>query len=175
MPRYAERTLGRQLAFQFLFSLEFVDTPWEQALAEFWHMEPNMLAETACAADEIPAAERPFADKGDLRKAKRYAKKLVQGVCENREDLDMRITASLDNWAPERVGRTEWVIVRLALYELLYGERTPETVVIAEAVQLTNIFGDVEAPRFVNGLLDKLTATLPDAATAGDGPDKAAP
>ncbi len=160
MPRYAERTLGRQLAFQFLFTLEFVDTPWKQALVEFWRMKPGALTEDACEANETPAVERPFAGKADARKAKRYAEELISGVCESRELLDAHIAGSLDNWTPERVGRTEWVIMRLALYELLHCARTPETVVIAEAVQLTNIFGDAESPRFVNGLLNQLAASI---------------
>ena len=70
--------------------------------------------------------------------------------------MDARITPLLTNWKPERVGRTEWVITRLSLYELLHATRTPDTVVIAEAVQLANSFGDAESPRFVNGLLNQL-------------------
>ena len=60
VARYAERSLGRQLAFQFLFSLEFMDTPWEHALAEFWRMQPESLTKDGLGADEIPSLSAPF-------------------------------------------------------------------------------------------------------------------
>ena len=156
MARYAERSLGRQLAFQFLFSLEFMDTPWDHALAEFWRMQPASLTKDGCDADEIPVAERAFLKKADPDKAKAYAEELIEGVCSSKAALDARIAPLLNNWKPERVGRTEWVIIRLSLYELIHATRTPDTVIIAEAVQLANSFGDAESPRFVNGLLNQL-------------------
>jgi transcription antitermination protein NusB len=158
VARYAEKSLGRQLAFQFLFSLEFMDTPWEQALPEFWRMQPVSLTNDGCDDDEMPVAERAFLEKASPAKAEEYANELIQGVCELRKELDDRITTLLDNYKPERVGRIEWVITRLALYELLHGARIPDTVVIAEAVQLANCFGDPDSPRFVNGLLNQLAS-----------------
>lgn len=156
MARYAEKSLGRQLAFQFLFSLEFMDTPWEHALPEFWRMQPALLANDGCDDDEMPVAERTFLKKADPEAAKAYAEELIEGVCSEQEALDARIKPMLNNWKPERVGRTEWIIIRLSLYELLYATRIPDTVVIAEAVQLANSFGEAESPRFVNGLLNQL-------------------
>ena len=160
MARYAERSLGRQFAFQFLFSLEFLDTPWEHALTEFWRMQPATLTDDAYNDDELPISDRAFARKADPEKAKEYAEELIKGVCESQSDLNAHITAHLDNWKPERVGRTEWVVMRLALYEMLHYSRTPNTVVIAEAVQLANSFGDPESPRFVNGLLNRLASSV---------------
>jgi len=159
VPRHAERSLGRQLAFQFLFSLEFVDTPWRQALTEFWHIEPVSLTGNTCEDGEEPAADRSAVRNADTTRARRCAEEFIEGVCERKETLDTQIAASLNNWKPERVGRIEWVIMRLALYELLYCPATPTTVVIAEAMQLADVFGDAESPRFVNGLLDKLASS----------------
>jgi len=155
VARYAERSLGRQYALQFLFSLDFVDTPWGHALGEFWHMQPDGLAEEGFETNETPAAARTKLDQADRDKAKQYAEELIAGVCASREELDARIAPVLANWTPERVGRIEWAIIRIALYELLY-MRIPSTVAITEAVQLANSFGDAESPRFVNGLLNQL-------------------
>ena len=160
MARYAERSLGRQFAFQFLFSLEFLDTPWEHALGEFWRMQPATLTDDGYNDDELPISDRSFAQKADQEKAKAYAEELIRGVCESHSDLNAHIATHLDNWKPERVGRIEWVIMRLALYEMLHCSRIPNTVIIAEAVQLANSFGDPESPRFVNGLLNQLALSI---------------
>jgi N utilization substance protein B len=163
VARYSERSLGRQYALQFLFSLEFMDTPWEHALGEFWNMQPDDLTEGGFEDDETPVTARTALKKADRDKARLYAEELIAGVCGSREELDARIAPLLANWTPERVGRIEWAIIRIALYELLYVS-IPDTVVIAEAVQLANSFGDTESPRFVNGLLNQLANmdTTPD-------------
>ena len=160
MARYTERSLGRQLAFQFLFSLEFINTPWEHALGEFWKMHPAALTDDACTTEEIPVIKRAFAQKADPVKAKTYAETLITGVCESHSDLNAYITRQLDNWKPERVGRIEWVLMRLALYEMLHCSEVPNNVIISEAVQLANSFANPESPRFVNGLLNKLANSV---------------
>ncbi len=172
MARFAERSLGRQLALQFLFGLEFADASWRDALVEFWRMDPIALTRLAFEPDERPAAPHARPRPAHVAGAKQYAEKLIGGVCECGEDLNKRIVAALDHWTPERVGRVEWVIMRLALYETLYCPETPSAVIIAEAVQLANAFGDKDTPRFVNGLLNRLmTRDAPErlAANAENG------
>ena len=46
-------------------------------------------------------------------------------------------------------------ILRLALYELLYTDTPPE-VVIDEAVELAKEYGTEQAPKFINGILDRV-------------------
>ena len=47
-------------------------------------------------------------------------------------------------------------ILRLACYELYYLDEIPPKVSINEAIELAKRFGDVDSPRFVNGILDKI-------------------
>jgi transcription antitermination factor NusB len=47
-------------------------------------------------------------------------------------------------------------ILRMACFELLYLEGVPPKVAINEAIELAKRFGDVDSPRFVNGILDKI-------------------
>lgn len=89
-----------------------------------------------------------------------YAEKLITGVCANREELDTSINAALDNWTPDRVGKIELAAIRIALFEMIYLSDVPASVAINEAIEVTRNYGSDEAPRFVNGVLDRLRKQL---------------
>lgn len=126
------RRTGRECAVQFLFGLDFTEYDWETAIEDFWATTPV----------------RPS--------ARAYAQYLIEGIVQHRETLDTEITNALANWRPERVGRVEHNILRVALFELRFGEDVPEKVVINEAIEIAKRFGNDEAPRFINGVLDRL-------------------
>jgi len=126
------RRKARERALQFLFGLDFTHNPWESAAAIFWEIEPT----------------RPS--------VRHYAMTLIRGVCEQRELLDEAIAAALQHWSPERVGHVERNIIRIALYEMRNAEDVPPAVAINEAIELAKAFGADDAPRFVNGILDRL-------------------
>jgi N utilization substance protein B len=44
-------------------------------------------------------------------------------------------------------------ILRIAIYEIRFGGRTPPKVAINEAVEIAKIFGADGTPKFVNGVL----------------------
>jgi len=117
---------------QFLFGLEFTNYAWEEALHAFWAMAPSRAG------------------------VRQYAQTVIRGACENREALDRDIDSALQNWAPERVGRLERNILRIALYEMRSVADVPAAVAINEAIELAKSFGGDDAPRFINGVLDRL-------------------
>ena len=47
-------------------------------------------------------------------------------------------------------------ILRMGCFELLFLEDIPPKVAINEAIELAKRFGDIDSPRFVNGVLDKI-------------------
>lgn len=67
----------------------------------------------------------------------------------------------------------EHAILLLGTYELSHNLETPYRVVINEAIELAKGFGGTDGHRFVNGVLDKLAASLRsvevDAARAAKG------
>ena len=129
-PR-ARRT-GRECAVQFLYGLDFTEYEWETAIEDFW------------ATTSVKAT------------AKAYADYLIKGIMQHRQSLDAEITGALANWTPERVGRVERNILRVALFELRHAEDVPEKVAINEAIEIAKRFSNDEAPRFINGVLDRL-------------------
>lgn len=134
MPDPKIRRKARERALQFLFGLEFTGGPCPEALEGFWRMAPS----------------RPG--------VRKYAETVICGACENRETLDRDIDGALQNWAPQRVGRLERNILRIALYEMRNVADVPAVVAINEAIELAKSFGGDDAPRFINGVLDRLRA-----------------
>jgi len=77
----------------------------------------------------------------------------------DRAALDADIDTAVHNWSPERVGRVERNILRIALYEMRHADDVPAAVAINEAIELAKMYGTDDAPRFVNGVLDRLRET----------------
>ncbi len=70
------------------------------------------------------------------------------------EDLDTIINDLSDGWSLERISTVDKNILRISLYELLFGEEVPsERIIINEAVELAKKFGGKKSYRFVNGIL----------------------
>ena len=126
------RRRARERALQFLFGLDFTRYDWQEVLEDFWDTNPS----------------RPG--------VKRYAEKLIKGVMDHRAELDQTIAESLENWSLDRVGCIERNVIRVALFEIRHVPDVPVPVAINEALEVAKQYGADEAPRFVNGVLDKL-------------------
>jgi N utilization substance protein B len=87
-----------------------------------------------------------------------FARKLAQGVTENLDSLDERIGRYAPEWPVDQVAIIDRNILRIAIYEILFGEDTPVKVAINEAVELAKTFGSDSSGRFVNGVLGTLVA-----------------
>lgn len=122
---------SRERALQYLFGLDFTGYAWDDGLNDFWAHFPSRES------------------------VKPYAEQLIRGVCEHQEQLDQQVLDALDKWTPDRVGRIERVILRIALYEMTYEADVPANVAINEAIEITKRFGSEESPRFINGVLDR--------------------
>lgn len=87
-----------------------------------------------------------------------YLTKLVDGVLNNQVSIDETIKQYLENWTLERIANVDRNILRLATYEMIYGQAddVPVNVAIDEAVEIAKLYGDDQSGRFVNGLLSKI-------------------
>ena len=57
------------------------------------------------------------------------------------------------NWTLARLNRIDLLILRLAMYEMLYVDDVPAKVALDEALQLAKEFSDDKSRRFINGVL----------------------
>ena len=84
---------------------------------------------------------------------------LTKGVIENLGLIDPLIKKHAKNWEIERMAVIDRNILRMGCFELLFLEDIPPKVAINEAIELAKRFGDLDSPRFINGVLDKIYKT----------------
>ena len=85
-----------------------------------------------------------------------YARTLVQGVQDKHADIDELITRYADHWAISRMPVIDRNVIRVALWELVWGGDVPVAVAINEAVELAKSYSTEDSGRFVNGILGKI-------------------
>lgn len=96
-----------------------------------------------------------------------YAEMLVSGVVNNLDEIDERLASTSENWSVDRMPVVDRVILRMAVYEMLYVDEVPVSVAINEAVELAKAYGgEDESSRFVNGVLGRI-ARAEEAVEAG--------
>ena len=76
-----------------------------------------------------------------------------QAVIDSRDALDAEIKPLLANWSFDRISSCTKLILRLALWELIHEDISPN-IVINEAVELAKCFAEVDSYKFINGILD---------------------
>lgn len=87
-----------------------------------------------------------------------FVRQLVKGVEAKREELDRLIARYAPEWPVDQIAIVDRNILRMSIYEIMYGEDTPTKVAINEAVELAKEFGSDSSGRFVNGVLGSLVA-----------------
>lgn len=104
--------------------------------------------------------------------ARLFAEQLVKGVLDHQQDLDTLIGRYATNWKVSRMPIVDRNILRAGLFELLWMDEVPARVTMDECIELAKSFGDEEASKFVNGVLDKVLSTEPRLAEKRAHPDK---
>lgn len=130
------RHLAREHALQILFQYDIHGKP-DVWLDEFWN--------TVKATEEVKA----------------FTQQIVQGVLEHKKELDALIGKHATNWKVSRMPIVDRNILRAGLYEFLWMGEVPAKVTMNEAIELAKSFGDDEASKFVNGILDKILLSDP--------------
>jgi N utilization substance protein B len=133
MPGSSTRTKARKRALDILFESELRDA------------DPIATLEERTAAGNPPVRD--------------YTAELVHGVVDHAGEIDARISACLAaGWSLPRIPRVDRNALRIAVFELDYGE-VPDAVAVAEAVQLVSELSTDESPAFVNGVLRAVAAS----------------
>ena len=88
-----------------------------------------------------------------------YFNGLVRGVLTQLNEIDTIIGPFLDREI-NGVDPIERAILRVSTYEMKHHLDVPYRVVINEAIELAKIFGATDGHKYVNGVMDKLPASL---------------
>ena len=113
--------------------------------------EPGViLAAEAKRAPSEPARETSWL----------YAREIVDGVIDHRDEIDEQITSAARDWKIERMPAVDRAILRIGIWEILYNDEVPAAVAIDEAVTLVKEFSSDESGPFVNGVLGRVARTV---------------
>lgn len=123
------RHSARKLALAGIFSWLFSDTETKEALDQ-----------TCSIVD---------AENADMQ----VAQVILDGVKKNNTKIDKIVAECAPDWPLDKISRVDLVILRIAIFELLFRKTAPEKVVIDEAVELSKEFGNDTSSKFVNGVL----------------------
>jgi N utilization substance protein B len=90
-----------------------------------------------------------------------YTVSLVEGVAANVQEIDGLLEEYSVGWSLGRMPAVDRNLLRIAVFEILHVDDVPDPVAISEAVELATELSTDESPRFVNGLLSKISAVKP--------------
>ncbi|MDP3962981.1 MAG: transcription antitermination factor NusB [bacterium] len=84
-----------------------------------------------------------------------FVKNIIMQVMEKMPQIDKIIVRCAPEWPLEQVTPVDRNVLRVGIYELLYGNRdeVPPKVAINEAIELAKTFGGEASGRFINGVL----------------------
>lgn len=91
-----------------------------------------------------------------------FVEGLVKNTIKNQDKIDPLIEKCAPEWPLDQVTIVDRNILRLGIYELLFGnyEEVPPKVAINEAIELAKSFGGESSGRFVNGVLGTIYREL---------------
>lgn len=148
---------------------------WNHQLEDFPFVNKRLEAAKADinglqrVSDRIIMVQKPadFADHPDIKHIQTTAAKiesfrnevdaLSRGIVAKKAELDTTIEQIVENYKPERIDPVDRAILRLGTYEILLKEEIPAPVTINECIEISRKFGSTESPRFINGVLDKIS------------------
>lgn len=86
-----------------------------------------------------------------------YAVTLVEGVVANLPRIDEVLSTYSMGWTIDRMPAVDRAVLRLGTWEVLYAADVPDHVAISEAVEIVQTLSTDESPKFVNGLLARIS------------------
>ncbi len=103
------------------------------------------------AAEAKRAASEPAREASWL-----YAREIVDGIIDTRDEIDEQIVTHARDWKIERMPAVDRAILRIGVWEILHNAEVPTAVAIDEAVELAKEFSTDESGAFVHGVLARI-------------------
>ncbi|MGC1206459.1 MAG: transcription antitermination factor NusB [Ornithinimicrobium sp.] len=100
----------------------------------------------------VPTTQHPLPD---------YTAELIRGVLERWSEIDEVLTTYSHGWPLERMPSVDRAVLRLGTWEIVWNDDVPDAVAIAEAVVLVQGMSTDESPKFVNGMLARISSVKP--------------
>ena len=81
----------------------------------------------------------------------------LEGVAKHLDRIDELLASYAEGWTLERMPVVDRNLARIAVYELLYVPEIDDPVAITEAVELARSLSTDDSPRFLNGVLGRIS------------------
>ena len=157
------RRAARRLALDVLYEAEIRGRSPVEAFLEREHhgwvipaAEDTLDPVEALLQDDTDETSDRFGDRDGKDEVVDYARGLVEGVQEHQAEIDELIVKHAERWGLQRMPVVDRTVLRMATYELLWGEDIPVAVAINEAVELVKSLSTDDSGRFVNGVLGRI-------------------
>jgi N utilization substance protein B len=131
----------------------------KRALDVLFEADQRSVAPTDVLAARVALADPPVQE---------HTARLVDGVVQHRERIDGLIETYAEDWPLDRMPAVDRALLRMSVYELLYVDDVPDSVVIDEAVELAKQLSTDDSPAFVNGLLARILSLKPSLASSSE-------
>ncbi|WP_414839866.1 transcription antitermination factor NusB [Carnobacterium sp. TMP28] len=132
----------------------------EKALQSLFQLSANEDLTPEVAMQQALISSNELADEVETVLVPEYLDLLVKGVSENQLTIDEEVQKYLENWSMERLAKTDVVIMRIAIFEMLYVPDVPAKVALNEALEITKLYSDEKSRKFVNGVLANIVNNL---------------
>src|SRR3989339_1079969 len=135
----ANRHLSRSIVLQTLFE-------WDFLLAESKNLDSGKIKEML---------DRNLKEFAPGLEDDNFVFSLIDEVLKKCIMVDEIIEKAAPDWPIDKISIVDRNILRIGLYELLFGDReqVPPKVAINEAIELGKSFGGENSSRFINGVL----------------------
>lgn len=118
--------------------------------------EFDVLDDAAALSQKMASlglAEKLEQEAAQLRQSEPFARELVDGVVSRRAEIDHLLGRYAPEWPVHQLSPVVRNILRIAIFEILFDNKTPPKAAIDEAVEIAKAYGTDTASKFVNGVL----------------------
>ncbi len=149
------RRTARECALQLLYQANAMPPELAPPVEAYW--KSNFMQYLFSETTDLPPHSPFIPPKGTrLEEIRSYADYLYEGTLAHIEEIDHLIQRYSEHWRLERMAVVDRSILRIAVFEFLYEDGVPPTVVINEALEIARHFSTEESTQFVNGILDAI-------------------
>lgn len=131
----------------------------KQALDILFEADIRQSSATDLLATRLVVEEGP-----DARPIREYAGALVTGVVDHKRKIDELISTYAQGWDVDRLPAVDRNILRIAIFEILWGHDVPEAVAIDEALTMAAMLSTEESAGYIHGVLGRISSIKSDLA-----------
>jgi len=142
----------------FVSFFEDLDLDWSENKSIVRSLVLKTLKSVKEESDELQIADISYNWEDDSE----YVNELFKQTVHEDEYLENLLKGKLQNWDIDRVAMTDKILLKMALVELIYFPSIPTKVSINEFIEVSKTFSTPKSKKFINGILDGLSAELID-------------